>query len=500
MTLSVTIHNRDFTNQPIKPVNFKVNQLAWTAYGGPDSATITAHAPYERLLDFVSLLRCALKVSDHTAEPVWWGYINKIEVQFNHVNFHITLDDLFNKVKVIYSYLSPDNIEAELYETAFAGSDISQEEYGTKERVLLREGVDDDFALALRDTFLEVSSFPRSQLSPSALVEVPTVTLHAKGWFHTLGWRFYEELDGYYANHGPGPGQTAFGDGTISGVGQSFIPTKDVTVQYVYFMLRKQGSPSSNLFVRLVNHFSTYPGPTIYATSNNVAGAGFSSTQYQWFKFEFPTPYILTSGTTYWVYIVPNTTSSSNYYLIKHDENMLFNQGLIAKRYYLSTSSWINLWAFVMSPSTPHLYFRVVCTDDSGTILKEMAEATGQFFTAVETLTSGVVACPYRADGLTTLEEITTLMKLGTVNQREILAKVSVDRRLTFYEAPDRIKPTAYLDPAGNFYTAGRQLLPRWRPPVGQYAMLSGVDRFTQPFDLKRSPAYFVGRYVYTSA
>jgi hypothetical protein len=494
MTLNVRINNRNFTTQPIKPVSFQVKRLAWTAYGGPDQATITAQAPYERLLDFVSLLRCPLTVTDHTTDPVWWGFISKIKISFQHVQATVSIEDLFNKVKVLYSYLSPDSIQAELYDTGFSGSALSQAEYGIKERVLFRESIDDSFALALRDTFLKLTSFPRTQLKPSKDLEVPTITITAQGWFHTLGWRFYENKEGFYANHGPGPGQQAFGDGTTSAVVQRFLVSQNVDALYAYFMIRKQGAPTTNVQARLYTHSAGFPSGII-ADSIAFAGAGLSTVNFQWIKFTFATPQPLTAGNYYFIGLVSGSSSSTNHYVCKTDENMSFSQMLWGLRY---TTAWVQIVPAVVPGSLPHLYFRMVCSRDSGLMLKDLADATSEFFTGIQTFSSGVLSTPYKVNRLTTLQEIRTLMKLGTVNQRPILADVDIDRRLRFYEAPDPAAPTAYLDPQGRYFTSTKQLLPPWRPPIGQYAMLSGVDRLSVPFDLKRTPAYFVDRFVYT--
>lgn len=89
-------------------------------------------------------------------------------------------------------------------------------------------------------------------------------------------------------------------------------------------------------------------------------------------------------------------------------------------------------------------------------------------------------------------------MQLGTSGQRLILADVNPQRRLTYYIQPPADPATVMMDRYGRFFTREAKFLPAYRPPIGQFAMLSGVDRLVPPFDSKRAPAYFVDHAVYT--
>lgn len=498
MSFTVSISNRNFTAHTITPFSPTIKKLSWSTVGGCDEALFTAHVPYERLLDYTALLRCPVTVSDRYGEPAWWGYINKITISFQHVKFTISLEDLFNKVKVIYTYLAATNQGADLSETTFGHSPVSQAEYGIKERVLMREHIDGEFALALRNTFLELSSFPRSVPSPSAQVEVSRVEFECKGWIHHLGWRFYQDLEGYYANHGPGPGMVPSGDGTISLIAQNFTPGINCSLKYAWLYLRKRGSPVSNIYCRLLTDSGGNPNASL-GQSGNFAGAGLPSyNTFEWVRFTWGSPIAMTAATPYWLVMYPAISDAANHYHVRLDENSNFKQnGMFAKRY--SGGAWSAIPALTMSWGRPDLFFRIETVQDSGALLYNLATATSQYFTGIQTLTSGVISSPYRDNGLTTLAEIKILMDLGTVNQRRILANVDINRRLKFYEAPDPSKPLVLMDKDGRYLTQQKILLPPWRPPIGQYALLTDVDRLSPPFDLKRTPAYFVDHATYVA-
>ncbi len=491
--LNITFQNRDFSTRPQYPSALSVHKLTWSAFGGCDQATITGAVPAERLPEFSSLLRCPVMISDPFGVPVWWGLVDRIDAVFEKANYRISLEDLYNKVAVFYSYLSPDNRVADRMLTAFGSDPQSIDEYGTREIMITRENISDDFALQLRDIFLELHARPNALLGVNAAYEDPHLELHCSGWFSTLGWRYYQNLEGYYANHGPGPGHFPFGDGTYSNVAQKFLSGTDAAVHHAWFLLRKHGAPTSDIRARLYSTSGDFPNATL-ATSDAVVGSTLPQYNYQWVKFTFPSPYTLAAGTYYWIGLVPYSSNASNFYYTRHEGNMAYPQlGCFARVY---TTGWYHITS---SPNVRHvLYFRVVCAKDSGQIIQDIATDSNQFFTHISGPSSGVIATPYRDNGLSALEEITALMKFGTSNFRSILAEVTPERRLRFYEQPPQFEPTAYLDRHGRYFTRTAQMLPAYRPPIGQWAVLSGLDHAVPYFEGKRAPAYFVDRAEFT--
>jgi hypothetical protein len=497
MTLYATIYNRDFSTQPIRPLDLRVNKLTWSAFGGPDEAILSAGSTADRLLEYASLLRCPIMIAEDYTTPSWWGFIDRITIRFESFQYEIDLDNLYNWVKVKYSFISPDNKLSEQYETTPASNAFSYGEYGYREIVLYRKNIDDDFAINLRDTFLKTSSFPQVIFTPNAKPSKPFIQLHCSGWFSTFNWLSYTNFEGFYANHGPGPGMVASGNGTISNVAQSFYTGSDNAVKYVYFLLRKVGSPTSTIYARIYSDSGSDTPNAILATSVGFNGALLRDHSYSWVKFTFTTPFSLSAGTKYWVVFYPNTSSSSNFYQLRIDENMNYPQyGYYGRQY--SGGAW-NLITSVTNPgSKPDLYFRVVCLQDTGSQLLLISTTGNQFFSAIDSITSGINTSPYRYSGFTCFKEIIDLMHLGTVNQRLILASVSPSRRLTFYEQPDPNVPTVYLDRQGRFFTKDQKLIQPYFPPIGQFAAVSGIDRLSMPFDRHRIPTYFVDQASYT--
>lgn len=495
-TFNISLLNRDFSMLPLKPLSFQVDRLTWSAFGGCDQAVISAYAPIDKLFAYVSLLRCPILVSDISALPVWWGFVNEITVYYEYSKFTMNLDNLYNRVNLKYSFLSPDNKLADQYETGFRANQLSVSEYGNKEKVIFRHNIEEQFAENLRDTFLELSAYPRSILSSSHNFTNPKIVFNCKGWFHTLSWQSYEHLDGFYANYGPGPGFVPVGSSTHTAVAQPFTVTHHQQVKYVYFYIHRFSGPTNNLIAHIYSDSGSATPKSNLGSSLPFNGSVLNQQKYTWVKFTFPNPVQLTANTMYWAYLDTDSTSSTKYYQLHADETSSFNQfGHAAK--VKKSGSWTYLTNMTTPAIAPDLYFRVISVEDTGQTLKDIATVGSQFFTAISSLTTGVSSCPYRYEGYSCQEELIRLMRLGTSNNRLILAEVTPERRLFFYEQPDPAQPVVLMNSKGQFFTNRMQILPPWRPPIGQFAQLSSVSRLVQPFDKIRTPSYFVDKFDY---
>ena len=498
--LRVNILNRDFSSPPIQPYSFEVQSLSWTATGGSYQGIATAHSTPDRIIEFTSLLACPVQVTDDTLDPCWVGYISRIDIAFDNVIFSIDTAELFNRVKVRYTYISPDGRLSEIFETSWSNNQFSRDTYGTREAILTRQNVDDMFATSLRNTYLNTQAQPGINLLPARTtssrldLQQTTITVHLSSWFHTLRFKFYQELEGLYSNHGPGPGAQAFGNGTTHQVAQSFRPNKAVSIRYAFALLRKVGSPTTNITAKLYSDSAGSPG-TLLATSSGTAGSGLGQQSYTWLKFTFASAVNLSASVRYWIAFDGNTSSGSNHYQIRVDENLNFIQPNEIARHH--TTSWVVIPSVTNPGSRVNLFFRVVATADTGSILSTIATAGNQFFTKVTSFNTGVVSTPYRDNGKTCLDEIFGLLYMGTSNHLRVLADVTPSRELIFYEQPPPTNVGGYMDRFGRFYTPDMKPLPAWRPPIGKNVILTTHDRVHLPFDFMRSPSYFVDQFTF---
>lgn len=495
MTFNVIFESRDFSRVFIPHWKAKPIHFSWSCFGGPNKALIHLSGDPQSLVDSASLLRSSVKIYDPFGVACWWGFVNKVVIHFEGTRFTISLDELFNRVKVSYSFTSPDHQVSDNYETAFAEDSVSKTEYGIKEQVLFYTNIDDDFALSVRDTFLETHNFPKTKLDTRINSSNIYATLYCSGWFETLGWKYYSNSEGFYANYGPGPGVHKFSYPNFRTPAQSIFPTSSLYAKHIWFRLNKVGSPTSDPYARIYSNNANAPNVSL-VTSAAVSRALIPTVGYSWFCFSLATPYLLSAGAQYWVAVRSNATDSSNYYQIRTDETNE-NAGNTKKAMYNNGATWVNIPNITAPGNLVSLYYRVVCIQDSGTQLFNIATAGNQFFNHIWSFTTGTNNSPYLQEQTRCLDQIKKIMLTGTINNRLILAKVSEQRNLTFYEQPDPDSPTIYLSRVGKFYTEkGIQLHP-WIPPVGHFAILSHTAKFTLPFDKNRLPNCFIRNATY---
>ncbi|MBG0785561.1 MAG: hypothetical protein H0S79_10710 [Anaerolineaceae bacterium] len=492
MPFTVELERRDFSGPVNLDCAIQPVTLGWSAFGGPERAELVIRGAEERLVDLTGLLRCGVTVRDLQGEAVWWGYVDAVQVRLAGVTVSVAMKDLANRVSVRYAYLSTGGLPGETGTTPTAANSQSEREYGVKELVLQREDLDEVFAAGLRDTVLAQRAWPVSTLSRRSGVGASEVRLICAGWFRTLAWRHYAHEEGFYANTGPGPGAFAFGNSAAALYpAQSFTPGADGALKTATFMLRNVGGATRTLTARLHADASGSPG-AVLATSDPLDPSGLPPASYAWAQFSFAGPVPLTGGSAYWVSLNPNGVNAGQYFMLRLDQNMAYAGG--EGRYYDSSAG---TWLAYPPGDRPDALFRFVCVADTGDQLAEIAAVGGQFFPRITTQATGILTSSYRAGGLNCLQEVEKLMRLGTADQRLVLASVSPERHLRFYSQPDPQAADIYLDREGRFYTKEGDPLKPWQPPVGRFARLMGSARINLPWDRYRLPACFVGSVEY---
>lgn len=500
MTFITTFQSRGFETALPCRLEAQPTRLAWSCFGGPSDCTIRMNGQAQKLIETTSLLRAPVNITDSMGSDVWWGFVNQIIIYLEGAIFTISLDELFNKVKVIYSFMATDTNIGSKTETSYMHNNASQEEYGVKEKVLYLENVNQDFAENFRDIFLETHAWAKSQLDVRYPPGEVYAELYCLGWFKTFQWATYQSLDGFYANLGPGPGTFQFGKWPYRCPGQKFTPANTVYAKYAYFFLGKNASPTTNNQAIIYNDNAGVPGTTA-GSSAWAPVSGYPASSFAWEQFTFTNAVTLTGGNSYWLHCYDGATHASNNFRIRTDENNNYNQDNHPAMYWnASTSAWTNIPNITAPAYACNLYFRLVCRLDTGTQINNISTAGDQFFNHVAAISTGLLTCPYIFKPRPCDELLRELMVLGTTNNRMVLAKVSTERILTFYEGPGKTPPTAYLRKDGLFYTdKGTKIVP-YQPPVGQYAILLDSQRLVMPFDVERVPTTFIANAVYYPA
>lgn len=108
-------------------------------------------------------------------------------------------------------------------------------------------------------------------------------------------------------------------------IGQSFIANETGTLPKVSVLLAKNGSPSSNLTVRIMTNSSGKPSNTTLASA--TIAPSLVGTTASWIDVAFSSPASLTNGTTYWLLLDYGSNSTSNYWKWRYDSGAGYTSG-----------------------------------------------------------------------------------------------------------------------------------------------------------------------------
>ncbi len=208
----VIFRDRDFGDQSAQPeLDFKVQHYSWNVIGGPKLAKIEAYGPDVDLWRLIEMIRKPVYLYSRYGDAVWWGYIAEIRLvvssaaairnpNVNHrVKVGISVDSFYNSIQVMFTALiPPDEGIGERTDTNWANDDGSQDEYGIKELILTKDNATPTHAEAARDMKLEQVKYPIPVMSKTSKKE-SMATLICRGWWDTLGWRYYEKLGTNYS-------------------------------------------------------------------------------------------------------------------------------------------------------------------------------------------------------------------------------------------------------------------------------------------------------------
>ncbi len=129
-------------------------------------------------------------------------------------------------------------------------------------------------------------------------------------------------------------------------IAQSFTVSETLSLIKAQIYIRKNGNPA-NATIRVVTNNSGSPSSSVLASG--TLSSSLVSTSYDWEEITFTANPVLTAGTTYWIVIDANT-SSSNYYTIGANNTYANGQAKIGRH----SNTWNNT-----TPSGLDAYVRI---------------------------------------------------------------------------------------------------------------------------------------------
>lgn len=191
---SVCIMERGFTNPLTMPgVKIIPERYSVAAIGGPKAATLNLRGNERGLWEMLEWIRCPVEILDERMSAVWWGYIHGTEINTGRIRVGISLDDVYNRVAIAYSYVPPGtNTVGTRATTTWAQDDDSAAYFGTKELLASAGGMTPAQAEAKRDNILAACKYIKPVINfASGGGAVGTGKITCRGWWNTLGWKYY---------------------------------------------------------------------------------------------------------------------------------------------------------------------------------------------------------------------------------------------------------------------------------------------------------------------
>lgn len=206
--MKFSVRVSDSANNPVLPPDgVALSPVSWSAaaVGGPVSAQINATGGIDGLLSLGSWLNYRIQIVGEDGLILWWGHIDSVAITAGGLEREISLRDMANRVKVLYSQSAPGGSLTGA-ETDWAEDAASIAAYGRRELVhSASSALTESQALALRSRILAAGSAPQRRLRVSDAAQ-NQARINCRGDWQRLADIYYQQLSGL-EEHNPGSGK-----------------------------------------------------------------------------------------------------------------------------------------------------------------------------------------------------------------------------------------------------------------------------------------------------
>jgi hypothetical protein len=340
MSQTALIYQKDLSGTLLKPeLKFAVQRYSHHATGGPKLAELEVQGGELALCELLDMLRCPIEIVSSQTERVWWGFIAEVEIRQKWLTIGLSLDSMFNRIAVAYSYVEPGNDQAGTRKTTtWIQDDDSVSEFGVKEMLYSLSGTTDEHALAARAMLLASKKRPSPKITLAEAEQQPGARVVCRGWWSTLEWQYYSRDAGLEVNSATDSDQPigqaltssalSFSDRETQLVGYSnsyaraaapVVYEFDYELKHVDVEVRKVGNPLDNLVMTVRAEESNAPGAVLATVTMAGSTIGTAPTTE---RFTLATAYTLTAGSTFYVHFARSgANDAANYYALSCDED-----------------------------------------------------------------------------------------------------------------------------------------------------------------------------------
>lgn len=194
MAFSVEMFLSDYTPAFATQLVLTPQRYSSAAIGGYEQAQIGIKTNSAlRLWEALRWLGYYTIIRNDNRNIVWSGKVTTVEVDFGGMQLGFTLDDMANRIKILYS-ITDANGDTQQGDTDWISDTESQARYGIKEQVQSEGDSDADQAMASLTRALELIGNPVP--TPASVGQELGGVVTCKGLWHTTGWRIFNQPGG----------------------------------------------------------------------------------------------------------------------------------------------------------------------------------------------------------------------------------------------------------------------------------------------------------------
>jgi hypothetical protein len=402
--------------------------VRWSAsvMGGPKDAEIAVTGSQESLMGLFHLLHRGVMIRNRMHAPVWWGEVHEVRATFGALTVGLSLDAVRNRVAVRWSDGNRNGV------TAWQQDDLSVAEFGLRELIESRGQMGRRAAEVLRGALLRDLAAPIGESGTSGGGGQTTAkheaTLYCRGWWQSLGLRYYQQAVGYVTHPINPAAEAILGDGETQMVAQPFLTGSQGWVAgEVSLYLARVGDPQDS--VRISLYSSDGGGVPAFRLDSVVLDATEVPTNRQKVQVSLMGSVFLNVGETYYLCVErEGPEDADNYFVVGMDESNSHRPALI-----LTMGGGLSNAPVAWLPRTPAamMAFEVWGHGETTAQIGDVWAACGQFLTGLDVrVGSGIWTAMYRAGEFDGLTEMTDLLATGTADSQKLLATVTVERVL----------------------------------------------------------------------
>lgn len=424
-------------------LTFSVQEMKYSFFGGCISSQTIATGEKTELIQLLRLVGKFVDIFEE-GKPIWWGFINSVSVQIGKTILEVSLKDLYNAVKVVYT----DGFSRK--DTDWFSDDESIETFGRKEILQSENDITEAEANTIAVRFLNLHKQPNVSIQLSNLSsQKPIAILDCLGLLSLFDWRYYKNEKGKEGYTETGSGGREIGEDERPKAGMTFKIASEEGWMAKKIRLRpwkypESNPPSDDLIVKICADNSGQPGTVLAQAIYTASEIDFIS---DWKEKELGNAVFLQPNTMYWITIERSGgVDKTKYFMVDTNRDNGYERG----NFYLFYTS-DNTWR--LKDDKGHLNFEILGDVSIQEQITEMVEDYFPFIKSVlfdEPITNETN--PYRNGDIKCLEELRKFLRLAAGQGIRWTCTIDENYRLIVEKEKSKDAYEYYLDSRGRIF------------------------------------------------